>query len=243
MIYLPYKDQPQPVMFLAARTRVPPATLTSAFRKEVQRLDPDLPVYDIDTLETRVARNRFEVGAMGAVFSAFAFIAMVLAFVGLYAVAAHAVSQRTREIGIRRALGGSDAHVLRLVFGQGLGQVAIGLAIGLPAAFAVARILRAVLVDVAPGDPATLAGVVLLLMSAAFLGCLVPARRAIRVDPVRGLTARVIFTLYRCKLTVWYSPSVYAKGFAAAKSPAASESGPVHMSKWAAATAWMKARS
>ena len=187
MMYLPYKDQPQPVMFLAARTRVPPATLTGAFRKEVQKLDPDLPVYDLDPLETRVARNRFEVGAIGAVFSAFAFIAMVLAFVGLYAVAAHAVSQRTREIGIRRALGGSDAHVLRLVFGQGLGQVAVGLAIGLPAAFAVARMLRAVLVDVAPGDPATLAGVILLLMSAAFLGCLVPARRAIRVDPVNAL--------------------------------------------------------
>jgi putative ABC transport system permease protein len=175
------------VMFIAARTRVPPATLTDAFRKEVQQIDPDLPVYDVDTLDARVSRNRLEVGAMGAVFSVFALVALVLASVGLYAVVAHAVSQRTREIGVRMALGGSESQIIKLVFAQGMGQVAIGLAIGLPAAFGVARVLRSILVDVAPGDPVTFAGVTLVLMSAAFLGCMLPARRAARVHPVDAL--------------------------------------------------------
>jgi hypothetical protein len=187
LIYLPYRAQPERVMFVAVRGRVPPAALAAAFRKEVQQLDPDLAVYDIDTLETRVARNRLEVGAMGAMFSVFALVALALASVGLYAVVAHAVSQRTREIGIRMALGGTEAHVLKLVFAQGMGQVAVGLAIGLPVAFAVARMLRAILVDVAPGDPITFAAVILVLMLAGFLGCLIPAQRAARVDPVDAL--------------------------------------------------------
>jgi len=102
-------------------------------------------------------------------------------------VVAHAVSQRTREIGVRMALGASSGQVLKMVFAQGLGQVAIGLAIGLPLAFAVARLLRSILVDVSPGDPVTFAGVIVVLMSAGILGCLVPARRASRVDPVNAL--------------------------------------------------------
>jgi predicted permease len=187
MIYLPYKDHSQRVMFLVVHARISTTTLTGAIRSEVQRLDRDLPIYDIETLESRISRSRLEVGAFGVLFSAFALAAFVLAFVGLYAVVAHAVSQRTREIGVRMAMGGSKAHVLKLVFKQGLGQVAIGLGIGLPAAFAVARVLRAILVDVAPGDPITFGGVIVLLISAAVLGCLVPARRAIRIDPVRAL--------------------------------------------------------
>jgi len=161
--------------------------MTGAIRSEVQHLDPDLAIYDTETLDSRISRSRLEVGAFGVLFSAFALVAFVLAFVGLYAVVAHAVSQRTREIGVRMALGGSQRHVLKLVFTQGMGQAAIGLAIGLPAAFAVARTLRSILVDVAPGDPFTFGGVIVLLMSAAILGCLVPARRAIQIDPVRAL--------------------------------------------------------
>ena len=187
IIYLPYKDQPRHVMFLAVRGRVSAATLTDSIRKEVQQIDPDLPVYDVDTLEARIARQRLEVGAVGTLFSIFAFVALVLACVGLYAVVAHAVSQRTREIGVRMALGASDGHILKMVFAQGLGQVAVGLGIGLPLAFAVARVLRSILVDVSPGDPVTFASVILLLMSAGILGCTVPARRASRVDPVNAL--------------------------------------------------------
>jgi putative ABC transport system permease protein len=187
LVYLPYRDQPQQVMFIAARTQVPPATLTAAFRKEVQQLDPNLPAYDVGTLEDRVSQSRLEVGAVGTLFSMFAFVAMVLAFVGLYGVVAHSVSQRTREIGVRIALGGTEAHVLKLVFAQGMGQVAVGLVLGLPVAFAVARVLRSLLVDVAPGDPVTFAVVIILLMSAGVLGCAIPARRAARVDPIEAL--------------------------------------------------------
>jgi predicted permease len=186
IIYLPYKSDPQRVMSMAVRTRVPPATLSEAVRKEVQQLDPDLPVY-IDTLNSRISRTRLEVADAGTLFGVFALVALVLACVGLYAVVAQAVSQRTREIGVRMALGASDAHVLKTVLTQGLGQVAIGLLIGLPLAFAVARLLRSILIDVSPGDPLTFAGVILLLMSAGILGCLVPGRRATRVDPVTAL--------------------------------------------------------
>jgi ABC-type antimicrobial peptide transport system permease subunit len=111
----------------------------------------------------------------------------VLASVGLYAVVAHSVSQRTREIGVRMAVGGTAADILRLVFWQGMRRIFIGLAVGLPLAAAVTFVLRAVLVGVSPGDPLSLAGAALVLILAGLLGCAIPAWRAVRVDPVVAL--------------------------------------------------------
>ena len=187
LIYLPYASDPQRVMFITARTRVPPATLAAAFGHEVQQLDENLPLYDIRTLERRIAMNRMNVGGIGLLFTIFAAIALVLGSVGLYAVSAHAVSQRTREIGVRIALGGSPQKIAALVFAQGLRQIAVGLAFGLPAALAVTRVLRGSLVGVSPFDPITFAGVMAILALAGALGCAIPARRAIRVDPVEAL--------------------------------------------------------
>jgi putative ABC transport system permease protein len=100
---------------------------------------------------------------------------------------AHAVSRRTREIGVRMAVGGTAGDIVRLVFSQGMRRIAVGVAIGLPLAFAVTFVLRAALVGVAPGDPLSLAGATLVLILAGLLGCAIPARRAVRVDPVAAL--------------------------------------------------------
>ena len=120
-------------------------------------------------------------------FSIFAVIALVLASVGLYAVMAQAVSRRTQEIGIRMAMGGTARDILQMVFAQGVRPLALGLGIGLVLALGVTRVLRMALTGVSPFDPVTFLAVVLVLVLAGVLGCAIPARRAIRVDPVAAL--------------------------------------------------------
>ncbi len=187
LIYLPYGEEAPREMFIVSRTRVPPGTLADAFRRVVQTTDENLPVYDVRTLANRLAESRLEVNLLGAMFSIFAAIALVLASVGLYAVIAHSVSRRTQEIGVRLAMGGSQRDILRLVFAQGMRPLAVGVAIGLPLAFGITHILRMALIGVSPGDPITFLAVVLVLALTGVLGCAIPARRAIRVDPVVAL--------------------------------------------------------
>ncbi len=187
LIYLPYAEEPQREMFLVSRTHVPAGTLTNAFRRTVQNMDENLPVYDVRTLESRLAQQRLSASVLGAVFSVFAAIALLLASVGLYAVIAHSISQRTQEIGVRMAVGATRRDILRLVYAQGMRPMLLGMALGLPAAFGVTHILRMALIGVSPGDPLTFAMVVLVLAMAAVLGCAIPARRAVRVDPIVAL--------------------------------------------------------
>lgn len=187
IIYLPYAEEPRREMCIVSRTRVPPASLAEAFRREVQHMDPNLPVYEVRTLENRVAETRLTVSLLGGMFEVFAGIALVLATVGLYAVIAHSISQRTQEIGHRMAVGGASGDILKLVFAEGMRPLAVGVAIGLPAAFGVTHVLRRVLIGVSPGDPITLLGVLLVLTVAGVSGCAIPARRAMRVDPVAAL--------------------------------------------------------
>ncbi len=123
----------------------------------------------------------------GMLFLIFAAIALLLASIGLYAVVAHSVSQRSQEIGIRMAIGATARDILRLVFLQGMLPLAIGLAIGLAASLAVNRLLESQLVQVSPADPITLVVASATLVLSATLGCLIPARRAMRVDPVVAL--------------------------------------------------------
>jgi len=139
------------------------------------------------TMEQRLALNYSEQAVIGSLLSIFAAIALLLASVGLYAVIAHSVSQRTQEIGLRMALGASAGDVRGLVFSQGMLQLGIGLAVGLAGTLAVTRALKAVLVQVSPTDPMTLSAVALVLTAAAALGCLVPAQRAMAIDPVVAL--------------------------------------------------------
>jgi putative ABC transport system permease protein len=185
LIYLPYRQQPSGDMFVIARTGVPPESLGTAFRREVQAVDPDLPIYGPFTANRweRYSDSRF----YGVLFLIFAAIALLLASIGLYTVIAHSVSQRTQEIGIRMAIGASARDILKLVFRQGMLPLGIGLVIGLAASFAVNRLLKTELVQVSPSDPITLIVASATLILAAMLGCLIPARCAMRVDPVVAL--------------------------------------------------------
>jgi putative ABC transport system permease protein len=184
LVYLPFAEKPDRQMFLIARTQVHPASLSDAFRREVQSVDANLAVYDVRTLDERIAQSRLTVSLFGAICTVFAVVATVLAAIGLYAVITQTVNRRTQEIGLRMALGASRREIIELVFRQGIRPLALGLAIGLVLALATGRVLRSLLVGVDPSDPLTFAGVVLVLLATGVLGCLIPARRAIRVDPM-----------------------------------------------------------
>lgn len=189
-IYLPYRQQPAAGAWIFARSHLPVSSLAAAFRHEIQSLDPNLPVWSGPyTLSERLTANGayWSIGTHAALFTMFALVALLLASLGLYAVIAHSVSQRTQEIGLRMALGGTPGDILRLVYRQGAVPVVSGLAIGLAAALALTRVLSSSLVDVSPTDPATLTAACAVLVLTALVGCLVPARRAMRVDPIDAL--------------------------------------------------------
>jgi putative ABC transport system permease protein len=187
MLYQPFRQEPQRMMHVVALTRVAPGSLGDSFRRALQTIDPDLPAREVTTLDDRLALSSWPLRVFGGMFAIFAGIALLLASVGLYAVVAHMVSQRTHEIGVRVALGASQSTILRLVFTQGMRLMGIGLAIGLGAAVGITRVLASLLVGVSPTDPLTLGTVALVLILAAVAGCAVPAHRAIRTDPVLAL--------------------------------------------------------
>jgi putative ABC transport system permease protein len=187
LVYLPYRQSPEPGMEVIARTRVPPATLSTAFRRDVHTLDSGLPIFGPLTLDERLQENYWTSGLNGFLFLIFATIALLLAAVGIYAVIAHSVSQRTQEIGIRMAVGATARDILKLVFRQGMLPLGMGLTVGLGASLAVTPILKSALVGVSPADPITLAVASVMLILAAMLGCLIPARHAMRVDPMVAL--------------------------------------------------------
>ncbi len=184
--YVPFRQNPGGNPWIVARSHVSAGTLGSAVRHEIQALDSELPVYGPYTLADRLERywdSRF----YGGLFLIFAAIALLLASIGLYTVVAHSVSQRTQEIGIRMAIGGTPRDILKLVLRQGMIPLGIGLAIGLAASLAVNRLLQSMLVQVSPSDPITLVVASAVLILSATLGCWIPARRAMRVDPVVAL--------------------------------------------------------
>ena len=157
----------------------PPAAL--------RELAPDVPVYDVRTLEDRLADATAYARFSALLLALFAGVALALAAIGVYGVISFGVSQRTREIGVRVALGASRADVTRLVVGQGLGLALAGAALGVAAALAATRVLRSLLYGVAPGDPATFAAIVALLVAAVLVASWLPARRAARVQPAEVL--------------------------------------------------------
>ena len=169
------------------RTSIAPALLADAFRRQVYAIAPDLPT-PLWPLEELLDRGlAFQQRNISALFLTFAAIALLLASIGLYTVIAHSVTQRTQEIGVRIAIGGTPNDILKLVCRQGMLPLAIGLTVGLAASFAVNRLLQSMLVQVSPADPITLVVASAVLILAGTLGCLIPARRAMRVDPVVAL--------------------------------------------------------
>jgi hypothetical protein len=155
VVYLPYRADPQRQATLLIRTVADPAKVTASVRDALRLVEPDLPLFRIETMEQTLARQRWQYQVFGSMFAIFAVIALVLSSVGLYAVTAYSVTQRTQEIGIRMALGARPRGVLWLVLRRALIQLAIGLPIGIAGAFGVGKILQSLLVQTSPADPLT----------------------------------------------------------------------------------------
>jgi len=174
-------------MTVVLRTSVEPLSLVSAVRKQVSDLDKNLPVFGVQTMDdmlsAEVASQRFNAGALAG----FAGLAVLLAAVGIYGVMAYAVSQRTREMGLRIALGAGPGNVLRMILGQGLRLAVIGVGLGLAASFGLTRLMSGLLFGVKPSDPETFIFVTSVLLAVAAVACWIPARRATHVDPVVAL--------------------------------------------------------
>jgi putative ABC transport system permease protein len=189
IVYVPYAASPLAFTTILARSAAGTAAVAGALRDQLRDIDPDLPLSRVSSLDAELARDRWEVGFLSVAFGLFAGIALVLATLGLYAVTAYAVSQRTREIGIRVALGAHARQVWWLVTRRVSLQLVIGLTIGMPGALGLGQILQGGFQTVTATDPLTYIGVPLLLVSLALLACLIPARRAMRVNPVEALRA------------------------------------------------------
>jgi ABC-type antimicrobial peptide transport system permease subunit len=169
------------------RTNGDPRRVLTAIRKQVDSLDPDLPLFNVKTLDQHINDALLLPRVSGALFSAFGFIGLVLAVVGLYGVANHSVRVRTREIGIRMALGARPVSVGGTILRQGFTVVGAGLAIGLGAAFALSRFTASLLYGIVPTDPVTFVVVPAILVVASFVAILLPARRASRIEPMAAL--------------------------------------------------------
>ena len=167
--------------------RQDPTRLVSAVRSEVHALDPNLPVYNVKTVTQMIDERISPKRLMTYILGVFALVALLLAAVGIYGVMSYAVTQRTQEIGIRIALGAQTLDVLKLVVKNGMVLCLIGVIIGLPAAFALTRLLANFLFRVTPTDAVTFAVVSISLIVVALFACYVPARRATKVDPLVAL--------------------------------------------------------
>jgi putative ABC transport system permease protein len=189
-IYLPYA---QLHMFWAApralvvRTASDPMGVVAVVRGEIWAVDEDQPVSNIMSMEQVISESVAKPRLYSVLMGLFGAVALVLAAIGIYGVISYTVSQRTHEIGIRMALGAQPRDIFRLVVGQGMGLVLIGVGIGLAASLALTRFLESMLFGVSATDPATFAGVTLLLAAVALLACYIPARRATKVDPLIAL--------------------------------------------------------
>jgi putative ABC transport system permease protein len=185
--YEPHAQRPWSAMNLAIRTEADPSSLSAAVRGELRVMERDLLIRSLSTMDERirlsVAPRRFNMTLL----TGFAGLALLLAAVGVYGVMSYTVTQRTHEIGVRMALGAQSGAVLRLIVGQGVKLALIGVAIGLPAAFALTRWMEDLLFGVRPTDSWTYGAVAALLLLAALFACWIPARRAAKVDPMIAL--------------------------------------------------------
>jgi predicted lysophospholipase L1 biosynthesis ABC-type transport system permease subunit len=177
--YLPVSQRGPERLSFAVRAAGPPLALAPALRAAVAGLDRDTPIYFVQTMDRMLDGNRFATRMFGGLFSIFGVAALLLAAVGIYGVIALAVESRTREIGVRMALGAGRGDILAMLLRQSLAQLGLGLACGLPAAWGLSRLLGGVLFAVRPHDPAVFALVVATLALVALLATLVPAARAL----------------------------------------------------------------
>jgi ABC-type antimicrobial peptide transport system permease subunit len=187
-VYLPLPYSVPRGVGLIARVAGDPSSVTAALRDQVRASDATLPVYEVATMEQVRKLGYWQYGLFGAMFGVFGGVALVLAAIGVYGVISYGVSQRTREFGVRLALGAQRRGVLEMVVKHGMGLAGLGIAIGLLGAFGVTRALRSILV-VSPSDPLSFVGVSLFLTTVAVVASYIPARRATAVDPIVALRA------------------------------------------------------
>lgn len=186
-MYLPGAQDPTAMSGLAIRTKTDPSGLAAAVRREIRAVDKDTPITDVATMEEILDREVFQRRVQMLLLGIFAAVALVLASIGIYGVLAYLVSQRTQEIGIRMALGASPRDILFGVAGQGVGLSVVGIALGVAAALALTRVVSKLLYGVAASDPVTFLAVGALLLAVASLASYLPARRAMKIDPILAL--------------------------------------------------------
>jgi predicted permease len=185
--FAPLAQDPQRFLTVAVHTRGEPMAFAQTLRETVRSIDQDIPVYWVRTLDNWIWAGNFTSRIVSALFGVFAFIAVVLSAAGIYSVLAYSVSQRTREIGVRRAMGAVDGRIINMILGQGAMQLVIGLGTGLLCAIGFAQFLSSMLRGVSPFDPPTLLGVALILCLVSLVASLLPALRAMRVTPMEAL--------------------------------------------------------
>ncbi|PYT88117.1 MAG: hypothetical protein DMG41_12180 [Acidobacteria bacterium] len=186
-IDVPFWQAPGPIVWMAVRTSGNPSILLKEISAAVQSVDSDLPLNQVRTMDQIVSLSLADDRWVVALYAGFGVAALLLAVIGVYGVISYSVEQQTPEIGIRMALGAEPEEMLRVIVGEILRLAGIGVVLGLAAAFALTRLMSSSLFGVSPNDPATFAGVAILLVAAAVAGCIVLAQRAMRVDPIVAL--------------------------------------------------------
>jgi putative ABC transport system permease protein len=187
MVYWTHPQLTYSEMTFVIRTAVDPASLAEPARRVVQSIDPAQPVADVRTMESWIGESTSRARFGTLLLTVFSCLALLLAAVGIYGVMAYTVAQRQQEIGIRMALGAQTRDVMRMIMRQGMGMTLVGVCLGLVGGLALSRVVSGLLFGVSATDPLTFAGVALLLTLVALVACLVPARRATRVDPMTAL--------------------------------------------------------
>ncbi len=187
LVYLPFAQAPDSLMSLVVRTKGDPSDAVAAVRKEVAALDPDQPVFDVKTMDAAVSDYLGGRQLVLALMACFAIVALLLAVIGIYGVISYSVIERSREIGIRLALGARRAEILRMVVGQGFLLILGGVVLGLLVAAGVTELLAGQLYGVTPTDPWTFGAVVAILVAVSLVACYLPARRATRIEPTLAL--------------------------------------------------------
>ena len=187
IVFLPMTQDYVPAATLHVRTTSNPETVVATVRAALQSLDPNLAVTNVFTIQQILSQALWPPRMGGLLLALFGALALVLSAVGVYGVLSYSVNQQTREIGLRMALGAQRGDVMRLILGQGLRLTVVGLGLGILAALALMRVLVSLLFDVRAYDPSTYTTVTLLLTAVALLACYIPARRAMRVDPMVAL--------------------------------------------------------
>jgi predicted permease len=172
---------------MIVRTTASPASMIAAVREAAKTLDQDQPLFDVRTLDEALTRSRWPYAVFGSIFVILAILALVLSSVGIYAITSYSVSQRTQELGLRLALGAQASQISWLILRTGLWQLGIGLTLGLAAAFGVSQLLKSLVAQIPAVDPITFIGITLLLTIVMLAACLIPARRATRMDPLAAL--------------------------------------------------------